>query len=486
MSRNKIGFKLGLMLLGAFAAVLLTLGLTVNRVFTNFYNAEMRTEVDELTNHFASMSESHTPGEGADEALLQFADFSNVSFVVVSESGEVLERSGDHDASDRSYIHPGDLKRLFAGEAVELEHRNDRGERYFIAARPIAGGDSAGDGVTAAVYVLSSTRQMEESISSVRHVLWLAGAGAFVLALGFAWIIARLLTRPLLQMQAATRRIAAGELETRLAIRRNDEIGVLSDSINHLAVELQRYRDTRQEFLANISHELRTPITYLEGYARVLRQRLYDTEEEKDKYLDIIHEEAKRVERLVDDLFDLAKMEEGVISLSLEWIDLAEIADNAVRKIRLKADAKQLSLRTDLAPGTPLVFGDGLRLEQIVLNLLENAVRYTEKGGIAVELGQRSGRVFLAVEDTGIGIPEEEAPYIFDRFYRVEKSRSRRYGGSGLGLAIARKLVELQGGELGVESRPGRGSRFEIRLDPGRREEDGPPEGREADMPKGR
>ncbi|WP_251587514.1 HAMP domain-containing sensor histidine kinase [Paenibacillus macerans] len=467
MSGNKIGFKLGLIILAAFVVVIMSLGLTIERMFTNFYTAEMRTEVNELTTHFTAMSEP--PDMLSEETMLKFADFSNVSILYIEKQGTVLANSGPYDTTDRTFIKPMDVKLLFAGQTIESEHTDTSGEHYFITAKPVL--DAAGGNITAAVYVLSSTKHMDESLSAVRGVLVLAGVGALLLALGITWIIARILSKPLVQMQVATRNIAAGELETRLAIRRNDEIGMLANSINHLAVELQRYRDTRQEFFANISHELRTPITYLEGYAKVLKNRLYDTEEEKDRYLDIIHEEALRLQHLINDLFELAKMEEGKIALSLEWIDLAEIADNAVRKVRLKAAGKGLLLRTKINNGIPLVCGDGLRTEQIVLNILENAVRYTEKGGITVELDQTPEYVFLAVQDTGIGIPADELPLIFERFYRVEKSRSRQHGGTGLGLPIAKKLAELQGGELRVSSEVGEGTRFELRFASGQREE---------------
>ncbi|MGZ7441402.1 ATP-binding protein [Paenibacillus sp. TH7-28] len=467
MSGNKIGFKLGLVILAAFVLVIISLGLTIERMFTNFYTAEMRTEVNELTTHFTAMSEP--PDMLSEETMLKFADFSNVSILYIDKQGTVLANSGPYDTTDRTFIKLMDVKLLFAGQTIKLEHTDTSGERYFITAKPVK--DATGGNITAAVYVMSSTKHMDKSLSAVRGVLVLAGVGALLLALGITWIIARILSRPLVQMQVATRNIGAGELETRLAIRRNDEIGMLADSINHLAMELQRYRDTRQEFFANISHELRTPITYLEGYAKVLNNRLYDTEEEKDRYLDIIHEEALRLQHLINDLFELAKMEEGKIALSLEWIDLAEIADNAVRKVRLKTEDKGLRLQAKIKGTVPLVYGDGLRTEQIVLNILENAVRYTEKGGITVELDQTPEYVFLAVQDTGIGIPADELPLIFERFYRVEKSRSRQHGGTGLGLPIAKKLAELQGGELRVSSEVGHGSRFELRFASGQREE---------------
>jgi len=225
-----------------------------------------------------------------------------------------------------------------------------------------------------------------------------------------------------------------------------------------------RITDTRQEFFANISHELRTPITYLEGYSKVIKERLYSTEEERDQYLDVLHQEAKRLQHLVDDLFELSKMEEGKISLSLEWIDLAEVIDNAVHKVQLKASDKGLALSTNLNRSTSWVYGDGLRMEQVILNLLENSVRYTEQGEISIMLDQTDSYVFVTVKDTGIGIAAEELPYVFERFYRVEKSRSRQHGGTGLGLSIAKKLVELQGGEIFVNSRLSEGTSFEIRF----------------------
>lgn len=460
MRRNKIGLELGFIILSVFVLVLASLGLAIDRMFTNFYNTEMRTEVEELTTHFTMMTES--PESVAGMTTLKFADFSNVSIVFIDEKGNIQANSGEYDLADRSFITPEDVKNLFSGQSVQLEHTDAKGDRYFIAAKPIP--VESGKSVTSAIYVLSSTKHMDESLSAIRKLIALSGVGAFLLALGITWILARILSRPLLQMQEVTRRIAVGDLDARLSITHNNEIGSLAGAINNLAEDLQQYRDTRQEFFANISHELRTPITYLEGYSKVIKDRLYDTEEERDQYLDIIHQESLRLQHLVNDLFELAKMEEGKVSLSSEWIDLTEITDNAVRKIQLKANDKGLQLNTHISRSIPLIYGDGLRTEQVLINLLENAVRYTEKGEINVYLQEEPTFVYIAVEDTGIGIPEDELPLIFERFYRVEKSRSRLHGGTGLGLSIAKRLLELQGGKMLVTSTIGIGSRFEIRF----------------------
>ena len=265
-------------------------------------------------------------------------------------------------------------------------------------------------------------------------------------------------------MEQATRRIAAGNLDTRVTSVSQDEIGSLAMAINDLAKDLQRYRDTRNEFFANISHELKTPITYLEGYANVVSQELYETEEEKRKYLDIISQEAKRLDRLIAELFDLSKMEEGKIPLTPEPVQVSELLHFVIEKVSMKAAAKGLQIKENIEHSNIFIYGDPHRLQQIFLNLLDNAIRYTQHGSITITVKEKHGMVCTSIEDTGPGIPEDELPYLFERFYRVEKSRSREHGGSGLGLAIAKKLVELHHGKIQVFSEYGKGTTFEVYL----------------------
>ncbi|MEK3982611.1 HAMP domain-containing sensor histidine kinase [Paenibacillus sp. FSL K6-3166] len=460
MKNNMIGLKLGSVIMSVFLVVLLILGITIDRMFTSFYYNEMQKETEELTSHFIGMAES--PDSSNEQMMSAFAEFSDVSIFNISKDGSVILHSGVHDRADRSFINASDISRIFAGKSVNFEYTDPTGHRYFITGKPISNGQT----IQSALYVMSSTENMKQSLASIRNLLLLAGIGAFILALGITGIISLLLSRPLIKMQKATRKIAAGELETRLSIRSNDEIGFLAGAINDLAVDLQRYRDTRQEFLANISHELRTPITYLKGYTKVVKDGLYETEGERDLYLDIIHEEAHRLEHLVEDLFELAKMEEGKITLTLDWIDLKYMTEQAVRRVELKAKEKGLLLNITYHGDSCRVRGDEKRMEQIMMNLLENAIRYTDAGEITVHVDEDvdGDSVLFIVEDTGIGIPEVELPYVFERFYRVEKSRSRQYGGTGLGLSIVKKLVELHGGKIRITSQPGIGTRCEVQL----------------------
>jgi signal transduction histidine kinase len=303
---------------------------------------------------------------------------------------------------------------------------------------------------------------MYQSLDIIEKAVILAGIGAVFLALGFTFILSRKLSNPLLEMEKVTRKIAKGDLNTRVSIGTKDEVGSLANAINDLAIELHRYRSNRREFFANISHELRTPITYLEGYANALENNLYQSEEEKKQYLQIIQQESSRLSKLVNDLFELSKMEEGKVALHFEDVDLVEVVENALLKTKMKAKGKGLHLDFTRLVSIPSIYADGLRMEQIVINLLENAIRYTEHGVIKVKLSSDSNTVRLTIEDTGIGIPEEDVPFLFERFYRVEKSRSREFGGTGLGLAIVKHLVKLQGGTISVKSKVRKGTCFEL------------------------
>jgi len=465
MRINRIDLKLGAVIIALFLVVLLSLGFVIDRVFTSFYHTKMRDDVVELAVHFANMAESHKAG--SDEMIQSFAEFSDVSIYLIDLSTKQKVSLGKNKVADSTFVRDSDLQLLGKGTNIFYEFISKDKQSYFVSVRPIAGEGTA-------IYVLSSMKSMEESLHRVRGYLVLSGLGAFFLALGFTYIVSQILSRPLVQMERATRRIAKGDWETRVDVRTSDEIGNLGIAINDLARDLQHYQDTRQEFFANISHELRTPITYLEGYARVLSDELYETEEEKKQYLTIIHQEALRLDHLINDLFELSKIEEGELSLSLDWVDLTDIVRNSVKKVQLKAKEKGLLLSCEAAEQAPLVYADALRMEQVVLNILENAVRYTAKGAIHIRLIKGKNTNQILVEDTGMGIPADELPYIFDRFYRVEKSRSREFGGTGLGLAIVKKLVELQGGTIEAFSRIGVGTRFVITLPTERPAEVGP------------
>ena len=229
----------------------------------------------------------------------------------------------------------------------------------------------------------------------------------------------------------------------------------------HDVSEMQKLSRIKKDFVLNVSHELRTPLTAVKGYAETLEDTV---DEATRKYVRTIIRHADRMIRIVEDLITLAALEEKAVAPEVEKLDLKPIAENVVRIFEPAAKEKNLELSLEAAEGLPCISGDSYRLEQMLVNLVDNALKYTEKGGVRVSLRAEKDRMIVDVVDSGIGIPEDEQARIFERFYVVDKSRSRKVGGTGLGLSIVKHIVTLHGGEIQVQSRPGTGSRFTVSL----------------------
>ncbi len=231
----------------------------------------------------------------------------------------------------------------------------------------------------------------------------------------------------------------------------------------HDLTETERLNRVRQDFVANVSHELRTPLTSLRGYAETLLDGGLDDPENRERFVRVIRDQAVRLEAIAEDLLTLAALERPDAKLSLERFDLREVAGAQAAAFRARAEQAGLSLTLEPGSAEPVSADRGL-VEQLLANLLDNAVKYTERGGVRVRLGHSGARVWCEVEDTGAGIPEGDLPRIFERFYRVDKARSREKGGTGLGLSIVKHIAALHGGEVSVRSRPGEGSSFRFEL----------------------
>lgn len=458
MKWNRIGIKLGATIIMLFLIVLLPMGFVINQIFTGVYYKHTQEHIRQLSDLYAKAISDQAMTV---EMIMMMADFSQVNTFVVNKEGQIIGSTGLQDILPDYFVPDNDLTPLFEGKTVQKEYQDpSTGNQYMASGSPIFRDNK----VIGGIFVLASIQELHQSLQKVQGLLILSGVGAFFLALGFTFVLSKKLSNPLIQMQKATREIAKGNLDTRVEVHSGDEVGLLAQSINEMTKELKTYRDTRNEFFANVSHDLRTPITYIEGYANVLKNKLYRSEEEREHYLDLISQESKRLSLLINDLFELSKMEEGKIAFDLEWVDVTDVMDSVIHKSRIKASQKGLAISVDYENGLPLIYSDGLRLEQIFVNLIDNAIRYTNEGFIKISIKSKDHNVRIQIQDTGIGIPENEISLIFERFYRVEKSRSREYGGTGLGLAIAKKLVELLGGNIQVQSEVGKGSTFVIDL----------------------
>lgn len=228
--------------------------------------------------------------------------------------------------------------------------------------------------------------------------------------------------------------------------------------------DMRALERSRQELVSSISHDLRTPVTSIRGYVEALADGVAETREEQARYLSIIDGETRRLSRLIDDLFQLSRLDAGQITYEMRPLDLAGLALEAVARMTPQAEKAGVSLSCDCPPGQVAVMGDADRLNQVVQNLIDNAVRYTPTGGTVTVAVTAATAACLTVSDSGSGISAADLPHVFERFYRADKARRSNDGGAGLGLAIARRLVEDHGGTISVSSEVGRGSRFTVEL----------------------
>lgn len=448
---NKIVLKFGGMIMVLFLAVLFPLGYAANQIFTNFYYSQAQEEVDELARKYA-LSVNSVEDDVVLNMFIRLADLTSKEIYIIDREGNTAAHSG----VELTNLSEQETNFLARGQAVEKRFASPNGNSYLGSGYPVINEET----YVGAIFVLAPVEEIQEPVDKIRNLLILSAIGALFLALGFTFLLSKKMSDPLLEMEQATREIAKGNLDVQVNIPSNDEVGSLGRAINNLAMETNRYRINRKEFFANISHELRTPISYIQGYSHVLKEGLYQTEEERLQYLTILEMESERMARLINDLFDLSKMEEGKIDLQLNDVDVVEVMENVLIKMKRTAEEKGIKMENQSQYGLSSIVADGLRMEQILTNLLGNAIRYTNEGTVKIEAKEEKRIVTIRIEDTGWGIPEEELPFIFERFHRVEKSRARELGGTGLGLAIVKHLVELQKGTISVKSQQGKGTTF--------------------------
>jgi len=274
------------------------------------------------------------------------------------------------------------------------------------------------------------------------------------------WVSIRIVQR-LTEMEQITRKFAAGELNARLPKSDIPEINRLGASFNSMAASLEGVEARRRELIGDMTHELRTPLTVVRGYL----EELADGEiEPSPEIYQQLAKETKRLERLVNDLQELSKAEAGYLPINMQSVNLRPLLESLVNRFadQLLEDGPVLQL--EFPPQIPPVLTDIDRTEQVLVNLVGNAMRYTVTGSITIRVWTQASKLWIAVIDTGIGIAAEDLPHVFERFWRSDKSRARHYGGTGIGLTISRRLVELQGGQIEVESELGKGSTFRFSL----------------------
>lgn len=381
---------------------------------------------------------------------------------ILSGSGMLLK--GSADGAKQIEITPSILKAI--GGRVLGEYAN---ASFMDVAVPVK--DDGGQ-VQYIIYIKDNKQTVNDLSKELVTLIVEAVIVGFAISVALSFILSKTLLQPIIGMTKAAEAMAGGDFSRKLDVESGDEIGILADTFNNMAFqlkttleEIKKSEALRREFVANVSHELRTPLTSIRSYAETLTDYRDIPKEMEIDFLHVILKESDRMTKIVQDLLELSRFDAGNAQLQIEEFSLENAMLNVSDAIALEAAKHSHNIRMELADDLPGINGDRARMEQVLINILSNAVKYTPDGGtIDITSGRTEDKVWIKIKDTGIGIPEEDIPRIFDRFYRVDKARSRESGGTGLGLSIAREIILRHGGDILIESIPAGGTAVTVIL----------------------
>jgi heavy metal sensor kinase len=442
------------------AAALITFALlvysTAARGFYQRQDESLQSTAETVASAYLEELEEEQSVAKANDVVLAQMVFPNRYVAITDSEGRIAAHAGNFPNPPLVIA----AESLREAQQRRVEFMDLNGLRIAIA--PLS---PDGDKRLGFVVVAESLSAISDNLSSLRRNFYAGVPLILILASLGGYFLARKSLAPMTLMNEQTRSITAGNLSSRLDVAHpRDEVGRLATTINGLLARLDTAFQEQQRFIADSSHELRTPVTVIRTESEVVLERERDPKEYQAS-LALIRDEAERLSRIVEDLFVLARQQVASHGPMPQPVQLNSLVRDCARAAQVLATRK--GLHFDFQDGGTEVSlnGDGELLKRLLLNLLDNAVKYTPEGGeIRLSLLARNGDARITVSDTGMGIPAEDQPRVFDRFYRVDKARSRAMGGAGLGLSIARLIVEAHAGTLSVESEPGSGSTFTVQL----------------------
>jgi len=405
-----------------------------------------------------------------DKRLEILANVLSAKTAILDPDGNILYGQPANDQSSSSLLlEPGFKERVLRGENVVFFGKlRGIGEEMFLVAVPLKKDQQ----IIGLVVIFSSIESMKHHVNNIWGIALMGTLIGIFLATVLSMLVSRKMIRPLEKMEETARHIAEGEFGRQIEVTSDDEVGRLARSFNRMSSQLsekieaiEKIDRLRQELLSDVSHELRTPLTVIQGFSEAVLDGLVKSKEQEQLYLNNIIDESQRLRRLVDELLDLKGMEATKTFDEIEYVILNKLVQITVERLRHMANSKEINLTLIVPEQTIIVWGNIDRLKQVLTNLLDNAINHSEVGGeVSVTLGMKNNHAFIAVKNAGPGIPREELENIWERFYKVDKSRSRRGTGTGLGLSIVKKIIEMHDGKVSVESEPGHGAVFTIYL----------------------
>lgn len=407
--------------------------------------------------------------QGEQEFLKFLADIFDVRITIFDREGNIADTSARQEVVPGSKIEEEFTERLSVGETSIIRKLDkETGQPVFIAVVPMG---NQKDDIKNGIMLETRPASLDLVLNKMRWYQVAGGMVILVIIIVFSVYLAMYISRPISRLASTVAEISRGSYVMNSEDLFLDEINDLAAQLDKLAAKLQkmqvksrRIEEERARLFAEISHELRTPLTAVQGFVEAIRDGMVQDEAVLERYLNTIYTQTVHITRLVDDILALSRLEGGTITVEKAPVDLNALAQGVAISMEAMANKRNTSILLEKQAENALVIGDVDRLEQIIRNLLKNAVAATENGVIRVGVENSHGKVLLTIEDNGIGIASEDLPHIWERFYRVKNQHGsrRQEEGSGLGMVIVKKLVQLQGGEIDVTSELGKGTTFRI------------------------
>ncbi|WP_159462222.1 HAMP domain-containing sensor histidine kinase [Halobacillus sp. Marseille-P3879] len=440
---NKISLKLGL-----FFFVLIIIIEFI--LFVILYTSISEDRINEVMERLLARGNSHRDvlennfnASTLDHVALMESEAST-DVVILGRDSEVLAASTQVKEEKRAII---EEHQAMGHQSEEMIEERWKTEPYVATISPVL---VKGE-VQGYVYMFSPSEEISNILSQLARQFMIAVAIGLLVTILIVMLLTKLITKPLIQMKEQTEQLSQGNLDIEFQYSQKDELGVLAASIQKLAGDLDRLKKERSDFLSAIAHELRTPLTYLKGYTDILSKPGL-TSEQKEKAIAIIKEEAVHVTNMVQELFDLARMDSNAFSLDKENIDIVPLVDQIKERLYPLLKEKKMKLSIECKESI-IIPVDPTRFKQILINVLDNAIHYSPPHTtVRLRVEEEKDCIRIKVKDEGPGVPEESLALLFEQLYRVEKSRSRAYGGTGLGLSIVRELIQAHAGKVTAEN----------------------------------
>ncbi|HTP13196.1 MAG TPA: ATP-binding protein [Bacteroidota bacterium] len=413
-----------------------------------------------------------------DQQIRRVAGLENLRLTLIADDGRLIDDSDvplEQVPQVENHLHRPEVQQALAESlGWNIRHSATVGRDFLYVARSIRAPRTGGMARDVGFVRLSMPLEdVRDRMNSLRAIVAIVGFLTLIVVIGVSVLISQRISHPIVEIARAVEQIRSGDFDVRIGVTSDDETGKLAGAINELVqklkadiVQMRKLEKVRSEFLGNVSHELRTPIFAIQGFIETLLNGAVDDRSVNRTFLERARSNANRLNALLEDLINISQIESGEMKMSFRYFNANDFIEGVVRDFQ--DQGRQSRIEVSASCNTPRdqeVLGDRDRLRQVLNNLIDNGLKYNVEGGTVVVSTESLGdKIRVSVKDSGVGIPPEHVNRIFERFYRVDKDRSREVGGTGLGLAIVKHIVEAHESTIEVSSEPGKGSTFSFTL----------------------